>query len=699
MFDRKKFFALIFVALLSFVFATSRAFADVEINSTNFPDSVFRSRVSDFDTDQNGVLSDEEIARVTSINVSHANSRNIDSLKGIEYFTALTELICECIGLTELDVSKNTALVSLSCKENQLTTLDVSKNTALRNLDCCENQLTVLDVSNNAALLGLYCSVNALTSLDISHSTSLTYLFCDSNDLINLDVSKNTALIHLSCESNDLTTLDVSKNTALNYVDCGWNRLTRLDVSQNNTALRDVHCKSQDVSVDIIRQSDGRYALPLSSLSLDVSQFTSKVTDFITFTSGNGHVSYTRSDDILYFNGFPSYLTYNYATGYNNINMDVRVSLREVTESTPADSNVTVPAPVTVNDRTYIHNFTMSSALRNNIASSFGVNSSQIFQFSDSEILADTWTLGNTDSTAITNLGDQIIINIPRVRPNNTGVYVMRFSLDNATVGETLKIQGVTDSNSSESVATSALENLEYKFFDQNNNEITTVPNDKVVYAAVRTTAGRTSGGVITTQSQGTEIEFARITPVELSEDIIQRLANNISVDRSAIKLLTSRDFSSAEPPEPTQAMKDQVQKDNYEFMAKLNTITVSEDGYYVFAITVPDNLVGTKVSDLRLLYAESSDFTGSSLKSSFVIMEGIMNGITGGFEFSNLFGVKIDTLTKQVLATVFLSAGKSLTMYILKILLFLAGCNAGFGMLGLSVGGFLIWKFFRRHS
>ncbi|MBR0079100.1 MAG: hypothetical protein IJP69_01865 [Synergistaceae bacterium] len=206
-------------------------------------------------------------------------------------------------------------------------------------------------------------------------------------------------------------------------------------------------------------------------------------------------------------------------------------------------------------------------------------------------------------------------------------------------------------------------------------------------------------GTETTTQTETpTELNVAIIAPVELSDDIIQKLADNISVDRSEIKLLTSRDFTTANPPEPTQAMREQVKNDNYEFMAKLNTITVSEDGYYVFAVTVSDDLVGTKVSDLRLFYAESSDFTGSSLKASFGLM-GVLNGVTGGFEVSNFLGVKLDTVPKQFLATMFLSASKSITVYILKILLFLAGCNAGFGILGLSVGGFLIWKFFRRHS
>ena len=77
---------------------------------------------------------------------------NISNLKGIEAFTALTELSTGFNQLTSLDVSKNTALTLLFCGGNQLTSLDVSKNTALTKLWCGGNQLTSLDVSKNRAL-------------------------------------------------------------------------------------------------------------------------------------------------------------------------------------------------------------------------------------------------------------------------------------------------------------------------------------------------------------------------------------------------------------------------------------------------------------------------------------------------------------------------------------------------------------------
>ena len=131
------------------------------INATNFPDDKFRAIVAGtyIDKDADGYLSDEEIAAVTELNVF---SQGFASLKGIEFFTALTQLDCSNNQLTSLDVSKNTALTLLNCSYNQLATLDVSKNTALEGLYCHENQLTSLDVSKNTALTELACFNNQI---------------------------------------------------------------------------------------------------------------------------------------------------------------------------------------------------------------------------------------------------------------------------------------------------------------------------------------------------------------------------------------------------------------------------------------------------------------------------------------------------------------------------------------------------------
>ena len=213
--------------------------ADVPIDEAHFPDEIFRSYVlSNFDTDNNGILSSEEVGKVTEINVY---SRNISSLQGIEHFISLLHLDCSINQLTELDVSKNTALKRLCCEHNKLTFLDIGKNTSLLYLDCDDNQLTELNVSKNTALNTLFCSINKLTALDLSKNTTLRNLGCFSNQLTTLDVSKNFSLVLFSCQNNQLTTLDVSGCSALEDINCSSNQLITLDVTKNTT-LKALYC-------------------------------------------------------------------------------------------------------------------------------------------------------------------------------------------------------------------------------------------------------------------------------------------------------------------------------------------------------------------------------------------------------------------------------------------------------------------------
>ena len=257
---------------------TIQPVGDIAINATNFPDKNFRDFLLKQSYGMDGVITKEEIDEIKKMDVS---GKEIESLKGIEFFTALTELICGYDRLTSLDVSKNTALISLECRYTQLTSLDVSKNTALTYLYCwdnhlltsldvskntalttlfCDNnQLTSLDVSNNPALTWIYCPYNQLTSLDVSNDTALKILECDSNQLTSLDVSKNTALTTLTCENNQLTSLDVSKNTMLKLLRFSSNHLSTIDISKN-TALTDLICSSnQLISLDVSKNAALKY--------------------------------------------------------------------------------------------------------------------------------------------------------------------------------------------------------------------------------------------------------------------------------------------------------------------------------------------------------------------------------------------------------------------------------------------------------
>ena len=158
-----------------------------------FPDRIFREYVAEnIDKNQDGLLSAEEIAAVTKLDVSllsrldsagvsatELSQYGIASLQGIEFFTALEVLNCSVNKLTELDVSKNTKLKELECYSNQLKTLDISENINLELLNCSINQLTELDISKNVNLKIIHCISNQLATLDTSHNPKLETLDCN----------------------------------------------------------------------------------------------------------------------------------------------------------------------------------------------------------------------------------------------------------------------------------------------------------------------------------------------------------------------------------------------------------------------------------------------------------------------------------------------------------------------------------------
>ena len=239
---------------------------DVEVNETNFPDKKFRDWIKLHSWADDDVLTADELAQVTSLDL---HSKSIETLKGIEYFTALEELNCNSNNLTSLDVSQNTKLTYLSCTSNtkltslnvsantaleklycsscKLSSLDVSANTALTELLCKDNNLESLDVSANKALTNLSCGDNSLTSLNFSANEALTELYCNNNKLESLDVSALTELTQLRCYGNRLTSLDVTKNKKLISLQCYTNGLTSLKVSPENTALKTLYIYKNNI--------------------------------------------------------------------------------------------------------------------------------------------------------------------------------------------------------------------------------------------------------------------------------------------------------------------------------------------------------------------------------------------------------------------------------------------------------------------
>ena len=131
----------------------------VEINGDNFPDVNFRNWLLAQPYGGDAVITDEEMAGITSITARGLGIRN---LKGIEYFTQLTDL----------DISNNPEPMPEG-DWNWIEVLDLASNTNLRKLWCDYNQLHVLNLIGNTELQELSCSNNQLEHLELNNCQNL----------------------------------------------------------------------------------------------------------------------------------------------------------------------------------------------------------------------------------------------------------------------------------------------------------------------------------------------------------------------------------------------------------------------------------------------------------------------------------------------------------------------------------------------
>ena len=226
----------------------------VEINDTNFPDSVFQQYVKDnIDTadttsgQKDGRLSKAERDAVTTISI---DNQNCTDLTGIAYFANLT---------------------TLSCKQNRLNELDLKYNVNLTKLDCSYNHLTTLDVSNNAKLRILECSNDDMEKLNLGDITNLRWLLCPENNLTELDVSKNRYLERLHCRYNNLRRLVIGNTYSLTMLYLLGNHLTSLDLYHKGE-IDNFDYDPQSYTIDV--NEDGTFDLSSLPEGFDASKTT-----------------------------------------------------------------------------------------------------------------------------------------------------------------------------------------------------------------------------------------------------------------------------------------------------------------------------------------------------------------------------------------------------------------------------------------
>ena len=123
------------------------------------------------------------------------------------------------------------------------------------------------------------------------------------------------------------------------------------------------------------------------------------------------------------------------------------------------------------------------------------------------------------------------------------------------------------------------------------------------MYAALNLTAGESHRGVVTTASSlkvGT-IEVVTEDNIDVPiETLVEKVAEVMNVSEDAIKFITEENIS--EPQEPTRAIRTKLSAKNETIIGKLNTLTVSQDGLYVFKVKLSDDLYEQIKGSIRTL-------------------------------------------------------------------------------------------------
>ena len=243
---------------------TVKAAGDVEINETNFPNSVFRNIVQEkFDSDSDGKLSADEIKKAKDLSL---DSKGINDLTGIGFLSELENLNIFQGDFENLDLNKNVKLTSVSINSvSYLDNINISGCKELSSLIIRYTSIANIDLSNNMMLKNLNLSSNPLQKLDLSDHSELETLNCSwSNEIYgdpiyylnSIDLSNCTSLKELDCSFGSLKKLDLKDCHKLKVLKCSWNGLKELDIGACPVIAKTYLIGTKDYNTDYFDDYD-----------------------------------------------------------------------------------------------------------------------------------------------------------------------------------------------------------------------------------------------------------------------------------------------------------------------------------------------------------------------------------------------------------------------------------------------------------
>ena len=176
----------------------------IRFDEKHFPDEEFRACMEyESDTDGDGILSPEEAAQITDLDL---DMEGFADMTGLEYYPDLARLFVGNTPLTSIDLGKYPSLEWARFSFlRDVESISLGSSPKLKEfavLDC--NQLTQLDAQGASGLEVLSLNHCGVTSLDLSKNTALKTVALEKTGLTGmLDLSACTSLEGFSSTGND----------------------------------------------------------------------------------------------------------------------------------------------------------------------------------------------------------------------------------------------------------------------------------------------------------------------------------------------------------------------------------------------------------------------------------------------------------------------------------------------------------------
>lgn len=167
--------------------------------------------------------------------------RNIQSLKGIEYFSGFKLFGCGYVSIKEVvDLSTLLQLKQIRISESKLPGIILPNTKTLIEINVFESPLSHIDISVAPNLNKLWLFRTSIQFINLNHNTQLQQLLLPDNQIETIDLTANTNIKFILFTKNPLTEIILPISTPLEVLHLNHTELNSIPELRPFTTLRSV---------------------------------------------------------------------------------------------------------------------------------------------------------------------------------------------------------------------------------------------------------------------------------------------------------------------------------------------------------------------------------------------------------------------------------------------------------------------------